>query len=145
MPKNRDNVPCDEVEQLKPFQGRRRFLLACVLTVCATIICVYKTRIGKTIMGFSTVVVANDSGSELRDVHVILSSKSLQIERTFQQIRSGQEMEIIVWTSDLYPRRLDFVHKGNIKSHMVGGIACRGEELILTINNVGDVRSDYRW
>ena len=114
------------------------------LLVIVTGAYVYNSFWGRAVLGISTVVVANDSGSELRNVRVSLwASPSGPINRTFDAIAPGESQAIRVRTSDLFVHRLDYAIEDEECSYAEGGIACRGERFIISIKGPRHVTTGY--
>jgi hypothetical protein len=103
------------------------------------------SRWGRFILGISTFVVSNESATPLREVRVsFVAAGCGPASRTFDAIAPGKSRVIRVHTSDLILDRLEYNMGGEGHSYSEGGIACPGEEFVLSIKGPGQVTTSYR-
>ena len=124
----------------------KRVLIAGVIAagLCVLGILAYHSQAGRTLFGIPTIVVKNDSGSELIDVSIVLStSQSTTITRAYSRIGKDRSESIETETSDLQVDSIDYVLNGIKRSYTGGGLACPGEELVVSIGSNGAVTTQY--
>ena len=125
--------------------NKRVFLASAVcIAICVLAILAYCSRVGKSMLGIPTIVVVNDSGTELTDVCIVLSTaESTMITRTYPRIHKGASESVASKTSDLQVDRIDYFLNGIKRSYTGGGLACPGEELVLSIGSNGKVTTRH--
>ena len=126
--------------------NKKRILIVTALAVaiCITGVLTYCSQTGRAVLGISTVVVANDSNEDLTDVRVALSTaQPTAIIKSFPRIPKGTRKFIRIRTSDLVVDSMDFILNGNKMRYTESGLACPGEELLLSIGASGKVNAHY--
>ncbi len=94
--------------------NKRVFLASTVcIAICVLAILAYCSRVGKAVLVIPTIGLANDSGTELTDVRIVLSTaESAMITRNYSRICDGASESIETKTSDLQVGGIDYVLNG---------------------------------
>lgn len=132
---------------IMPFAGKsRKILLGTAVLFLIAGWLLWNTRLGRAVLGQSTFVIANNSGSDLKDVRLELRPAGARIvTKHFSTITKGSSEAVRVTTSDLYMDSLQFSLNGERKEYSHMGLATKGEILVFSVEPGGTINTFHDW
>jgi len=97
-----------------------------------------RSHVYRSVVGISTVAFANDSGTPLHEVEVMMRAADGGTHTyRFSSLRAGRRERLAVRTSDLVLERVACLKGTQQLSYTDGGIATRGEVLLVRLDSAG--------
>ena len=89
------------------------------------------------------ILIENAGEQPLEQMRCILSVDGIAWTERVDKIEPGEDVEFTRSTSDLFVQSLEYSVQGELHQWEEGGIAAKGETLLLQINDQGDVSTSY--